>query len=154
MTFLDSYQFSPTPGEKEVERRSSPTDDFSDDAYLQWKENSRLDWLWHGFNAGITAHYWDGFHEIRLNDNKHWVRQTWFFDLQASYDFGTRTWTSWAGRFNNGWPKWRYLLDGTRITLGVNNVFDHDPPHSNDNFPRFIYDTTGQFIYASLTKRF
>jgi len=40
------------------------------------------------------------------------------------------------------------------VTVGVNNLFDHDPPHAKDNFPRFIYDTSGRFIYASLTKTF
>jgi hypothetical protein len=49
---------------------------------------------------------------------------------------------------------WKRALRGTAITLGCTNIFDHDPPHSNDNFPRFIYDPTGRFIYVSLKKRF
>jgi len=46
------------------------------------------------------------------------------------------------------------VLDHTKLTVGINNLSDHDPPHANDNFPRFIYDTSGRFIYASLTKMF
>ena len=154
VTFLDSYQFSPRLGEKEVERRSSPIDDFSDDAYLKWKGTSRLDWIWQHLDAGITAYYRDGFHEFDLKGDKHWVRQTWFFDVQASYEFESNTSSSWAERFHNGWPTWQYLLDHTTITVGINNIFDHDPPRSNDNFPRFIYDPTGRFMYASITKKF
>ena len=90
----------------------------------------------------------------RTEIKQHWVKQTWFFDVQASYEFGTISPSSYADRFHNGWPTWRYLLDQTTITLGVNNIFDHDPPRSNDNFPRFIYDPTGRFIYASVKKKF
>jgi iron complex outermembrane receptor protein len=154
VTFLDSFQFAFDPGEKEHELRGLPTDGFSDDAYLQWKGQSRLEWTWNRFDAGITAHYWDGFHEIKLKGNRHWVSQTWLFDLQASYEFETHSSSNWSERLHNGWPTWRYLLDHTKLTVGVNNLFDHDPPHSNDNFPRYIYDTTGRFIYGSVTKGF
>ena len=37
----------------------------SDESYLKWKANSRLDWAWQGFDSSSTAHYLDGFHEIR-----------------------------------------------------------------------------------------
>jgi iron complex outermembrane recepter protein len=161
-TYLDSFQVSFFPGEAEEELRSSPTDSsFSEDAYLKWKGLSQLGWHWHGFDTVFTTHYQDGFHEIvnfgrqfPNGINEHWVKQTWFFDVQASYEFGTKSPGSWAERFHNAWPTWRYLLDQTTITLGVNNIFDHDPPRSRDNFPRFIYDPTGRFIYASLKKNF
>jgi len=39
-------------------------------------------------------------------------------------------------------------------TDGVNNIFNHDPPQSNDNFPRFIYDPTGRFVYFTVKKKF
>ena len=157
-TYLDSFQVSFLPGQAEEELRSSPTDPaLSDDAYLKWKGLSQLGWNWHGFDTVFTTRYQDGFHEILLGTKEikqHWVKQTWFFDVQASYEFGTKSPGSWAERFHNGWPTWRYLLDQTTITLGVNNIFDHDPPRSNDNFPRFIYDPTGRFIYASVKKVF
>ena len=51
-------------------------------------------------------------------------------------------------------PTCHCLLDHTKLTVGVNNLFDHDPPASNDNFPRYIYDTSRRFIYASLTRTF
>jgi outer membrane receptor protein involved in Fe transport len=67
---------------------------------------------------------------------------------------GKKSGATWAERFHDGWPKWRYLLDETKITVGMNNIFDTDPPRSNDNVPRFIYDPTGRFIYASVKKQF
>ena len=156
-TYLDSFQESFFPGQPEQELRSSVTNPFFEDAYLKWKALSQLGWHWHGFDAVFTTHYRDGFHDILIAPNgirEHWVKQTWFFDVQASYQFGTRSPNTSGESFHNGWPTWRFLLDQTTITLGVNNLFDHDPPRSNNNFPHFLYDPTGRFIYASLTKRF
>src|SRR6266446_3371515 len=149
-TYLDSFQFSPFPGQAEKELRSSVTNPLFEDAYLKWKGLSQLGWHWHGFDTVFTAHYRDGFHDTLVGPNglrEHWVRQTWFFDVQASYEFGTKSPGSWEERFHNGWPTWRYLLDQTTITVGVTNIFDHDPPRSNNNFPHFLYDPTGRFIY-------
>jgi TonB dependent receptor len=184
-TFLDSFQFSSTPGEKERELRSRPIDDFSRDAYLKWKGTSRLDWAWRGFDFTVTANYRDGFHEIlaigpSFPDNKqeHWVHHTWFFDLQASYDldFLVKTeqqpvpgyskdttavttgkdaeTTSLAQTANSATSIWKWAVRGTKVTIGCNDIFDTDPPRSADNFPRFIYDPTGRFVYVSLTKKF
>lgn len=156
VTYLDSFQFSPFRGQPEAELRSSPVDQFSDDAYLKWKGISRWEWLWRGFDSALTVRYDDGFHEFVAPDyaNEHWVKQRWLFDLQASYEFGSTAGNTWAERFHHGWPKWRYLLDRTKLTVGITNLFDTDPPRSNDNFPRFLYDPTGRFIYASLEKKF
>ena len=51
---------------------------------------------------------------------------------------------------------WQRLLNDTTVTLGCNNVFGHDPPTSGGvaNYADFIYDSTGRFVYLSLTKRF
>ena len=51
---------------------------------------------------------------------------------------------------------WQRLLNDTTITLGCNNVFGHDPPTAaaTANYSDFIYDSTGRFVYLSLTKRF
>jgi len=156
VTYLDSFQFSPFPGEPEIERRSSPTDGFSNDAYLKWKGVSQQEWLWRGFDAVFTIRYYDGFHEFLAKNPalEHWVKQLWLFDLQASYEFGKISSTIWAERFHNGWPTSRFLLDQTKFTVGINNIFNTDPPRSNDNFPRFIYDPTGRFVYVSVTKKF
>ncbi len=54
----------------------------------------------------------------------------------------------------------RILLDGTIITVGVNNVLDRDPPvaigelGNGQNYPGFTYDATNRFWYARLTKKF
>ena len=162
VTYLDSYQFSGFPGLKEQELRSSAVDFFSDDAYLKWKGLSQIGWAWHGFDASVTTHYYDGFHEFNVDDNEHWVKQTWLFDLQASYKFAFSAdhpadYAKDVKSFqvgNASRPLWKSTLQNMTVTLGCNNVFNHDPPQSNDNFPRFIYDISGRFVYFSLAKKF
>lgn len=180
VTFLDSFKFAQLPGEPEIELRSSSLPGaLSDEAYLKWKGNSRLDWAWHGLDVGMTAHYLDGFHEIDSRGLEHWVKQTWFFDVQASYNFafvtsvetapvpgyakdaassgdGTSPQSSAAQTASFGLPTWKRILNDTTVTLGCNDLFGHDPPHANAvaNYPDFLYDSTGRFVYVSLRKKF
>jgi len=118
---------------------------------------------------------------------QHWVSQTWTFDIQASYDFtglvpveekpvpgyskdakevargkdGSIRETASAQTANYRFSDWRhFLLDGTSITVGCNNITDRDPPAANgevgngQNYPGFTYDATNRFWYARLTKKF
>ena len=182
-TYVDSFQFAEVPGDTEVELRSGGFS--SDEAYLKWRANSRIDWAWQGFDLGMTVHYLDGFHEI-LNFGpqftngikEHWIKQTWFFDVQASYNFvfvplvetapvpgysksaasndGKSTENAAAQTASFGLPCWKRLLNGTTVTLGCNNVFVHDPPdaRTSTNYADFLYDSTGRFVYVSLQKKF
>ena len=185
-TYLDSFQFAEVPGDTELELRSGilPGSD-SDESYLKWRANSRLDWAWNGFDLSTTVHYLDGFHEI-LNFGpqftngikEHWVKQTWFFDVQASYNFvfvplvetaavpgysknaassdGKSIENAAAQTASFGLPCWKRLLNNTTVTLACNNVFGHDPPDAlaTANYPDFLYDSTGRFVYVSLRKKF
>jgi outer membrane receptor protein involved in Fe transport len=188
-TFLDSFQFAQLPGETEVELRSGtfPSGPGSDEGYLKWKGNSRLDWAWHGLDLGTTVHYLDGFHEIlRLDPSfpdgkkEHYVKQTWFFDVFASYTFtfspplephpvsGYSKGSDEVVRGKDGesnesvqtvnysMPCWKNLINGATLTLGCNNVFGHDPPDASTttNYADFLYDSTGRFISVSLKKKF
>src|SRR5207237_7327528 len=109
------------------------------------------------------------------------VKQTWFFDLQGSYDFsfvapvetnpvpgyakdsketiaikdGKPAESATAQTVNYGLPIWKRILNGSAITLGCNHVFGHDPPDANasTNYADFAYDSTGRFVYISLTKK-
>ena len=53
-------------------------------------------------------------------------------------------------------PVWKQALNNTIITLGCNNVFGQDPPDAatGANYADFLYDSTGRFVYISLTKKF
>jgi iron complex outermembrane receptor protein len=55
----------------------------------------------------------------------------------------------------NGWRTW---LNNTTITLGMNNVFDQDPPfvtfNSENGYDRWTANIRGRTWYVALTKRF
>ncbi len=181
-TYLDSFQFSESPGLPEIELRgsASPFGLFSAEGYLKWKGTSRLDWAWKNFDLVGTVIYRDGFHEHQRNGLIHYVKQTWFFDGQASYNFsfpspvGSHPVAGYSkgasemdlGRdgkpiasaaeqtANSGIPVWKRLLNGTTLTLGCNDIFGQDPPKSGGGYPVFAYDPTGRFVYVSVTKKF
>lgn len=53
---------------------------------------------------------------------------------------------------------WQRMLWGTRLTVGVNDVFDRQPPSVigafNDNYDTSLYTIRNRYWYVSLTKRF
>jgi len=195
-TYLDSFLFAALPGEPVVELRSAvrPGSFSDDEGYLKWRANSEMDWAWKGFDLGLTAHYLDGFHEILAKTGQfslfpkphqvpsypngikeHYVKETWFFDVRASYRFlapsapqavaGYAKDKSSSGKEPQPESRaaaqmancnWQRLLNDTTITLGCNNVFGHDPPTAAAiaNYADFLYDSTGRFVYLSFTKRF
>jgi hypothetical protein len=111
---------------------------------------------------------------------EHWIKQTWFFDMRCSYNFHftvpveanpvagysknasetsatpDNKSTSGIEAANFALPVWKQALNNTIITLGCNNVFGHDPPDASTgtNYADLLYDSTGRFVYISLTKKF
>jgi iron complex outermembrane recepter protein len=53
---------------------------------------------------------------------------------------------------------WRAWLNGTTITLGMQNVFDSNPPFVGGGFgygyDPSLADVKGRFLYVQLTKKF
>ena len=175
VTYLESLQFAQTPNQPEIELRGSGYFVGSGTAPLKWKGTSRLDWTWNGFSTGVTGYYIDGFHEPvfhpAAHSTAHYISQTWLFDVRASYTFNfvpegpasplssgkdgksvahdtTLTYSSCS---------WKRLLNATTIAIGCNDVFGQDPPRAKNtptNYPHILYDPTGRFVYASLTKQF
>ncbi len=53
---------------------------------------------------------------------------------------------------------WQRMLAGTKITIGVNNVFDRNPPTVlgalNDNYDTSLYTIRNRYYYIALNKKF
>lgn len=53
---------------------------------------------------------------------------------------------------------WQRMLWGTRLTVGVNNAFDRQPPSVlgafNDNYDTSLYSIRNRYYYVSLSKKF
>jgi iron complex outermembrane receptor protein len=130
----------------------------SNEGWYRWKGDTRFDWTFKGFDLNLTCHYIDGFKEREPGKQlaPHYVKQTFIFDGQLSYDFtallpvennpvpgyskndkevtrgkdGAITETASAQTSNYPHDIWSHLLRGTVITLGCTNIFGTDPPHA------------------------
>jgi iron complex outermembrane receptor protein len=177
-TYLDSFKRAATQSSPQLELNGQGIEGASSDAYLKWKGRSRLSWTWQQVDLNMTTTYTGGFHEdLSSLGFQHFVRATWVFNLQASYEFKFQTVVEkepvagYSKDIQSTSPSanpdaqsanyfstfGRRLLNGTRITIGCNNVFDQDPPQAfltSANYPDFLYDSVGRFVYVSLTKKF
>jgi hypothetical protein len=140
-----------------------------------------------GFDIGATVHYTGQYQDDNLDLGPvlaRKIREWTTLDLIASYTFKLRAPAtqqgvpgyakdggknvkmpdgkendvlpiSTAGYGTCGWRAW---LNGTTITLGMQNVFDSDPPFVGGGFG-YGYDPSlatikGRFCYLQVTKRF
>lgn len=118
------------PIEREGTERGSP-----DQAYPKWKSNLMLDWDKGDFGATVSGRYIDSVQEAG-DPNK--LESRLYADAQIR----------WAPSF---------LDDGLSFAVGVNNLFDKDPPGcvtcSLNNYDPNAYDAPGRFMYFRLSYR-
>ncbi len=146
-----------------------------------WKGFVDLNYGVSGFNAGIKFNYVGEYDDdptvIQVNPPTRKVESYYTFDLRASYEFkkpeeitpdNGKTGYSKDGKGKEvaapvptevakpSW--WAKLLGGTRIQVGVDNLFDRDPPFAagpaNNNYDPTLYTIRNRTYYVSLTKRF
>jgi iron complex outermembrane receptor protein len=108
-----------------------------DQAFPKFKGNATLDWAMGDFGASFTGRYIDAVTEIDSNTGlPHKLKSKFYGDVQFVYT-----------------PS---IIDRrVQLTLGVNNVFDTDPPPcvscSLNNYDPTTYDVPGQFGYVRLS---
>ncbi len=139
-----------------------------------------------GFDVGATVHYTGQYQDDNINlgpAKARKVREWTTLDLIASYRFnlpppaaaevpglaedGGKNVKMPDGKEKNVLPVataeynpcgWRAWLNQTTLTLGMQNVFDSDPPFVGgafeNNYDESIADVRGRFWYVQLKKRF
>jgi outer membrane receptor protein involved in Fe transport len=141
-----------------------------------------------GFDVGATVHYTGQYHDTVdlvtiLGPGRGRLIREWItLDLIASYAFnlpppGPAEVPGFAkdggknvkmdGKEKNVLPVstaeynpcgWRAWLNGTTITVGLQNVTDEDPPfvagNFENNYDESLADVRGRFWYVQLKKRF
>src|SRR5947208_10715935 len=140
-------------------------------------------WL-NGLDVGATVHWTGQYNDDQLEGFTRKVREWTTLDLLASYTFNMPTPVAQQevagyskdggknvkmkdGKEKNVMPVstatysecgWRAWLNGTTVTLGMQNVFDKDPPFVADayenNYDDSLADVRGRFWYVGLKKRF
>ena len=113
---------------REGTERGSP-----DQAYPKWKSTLSMDWDMANWGATATARYISAVTEVNAGNNK--LGATTYFDAQVR----------WAPDF----------VKGVSMALGVNNLFDKDPPGciscALNNYDPNVYDAPGRFFYFRLS---
>ena len=104
-----------------------------DQAYPKFKGQATVDWAIGPIAASVTGRYIDGVREIQ-NGNK--LASRFYTDGQLQFR-----------------PDW--LDNRLAFTIGVNNLFDQDPPSciscSLNNYDPTTYDVPGRFGYLRLS---
>lgn len=112
---------------REGTERGSP-----DQAFPKYKSNATLDWSKDEFSLSVTGRY---ISKVTESQNGNKLKATFYTDLQL------------------GW-KPEFLDERWGLTLGVNNLFNVDPPAciscGLNNFDPTTYDVPGQFGYIRL----
>ena len=158
-SYVNSFEQEPAPGQ--------PNEEFIRTFSLPaFRTRGTIDWSYKGFSAEIALNYTSGYADDGVDRQvEGWAT----VDLQVSYEFNAPKSEASDGKSFDGKSSkkeiapisagatwWQKLLDGTKLTVGVTNVADEDPPFANltEGYDTSIGGPTGRFYYVSLRKRF
>lgn len=129
-TLLDSYSFTRTPG-------GALTNFVGRDGYPEYRIQTRLDWAWKNYGASIANNYTPSYGDWDLDG----VRTTPYSVYNVSFNYEV--------------PASVKALGGVRVTIGLDNVFDKEPPLYWDSIgydASMIGRPQGRFGYIALRK--
>ncbi len=132
-TWLTKYVLSASNGFVVIDRRGTERGS-PDQAFPKFKGNGTIDWSLGDVAASFTGRYIDSVVEVDGSGNT--LHSRFYGDVQLSYS---------PSAFDRR----------VTLTLGVNNVFNQDPPAcfscSVNNYDPTTYDVPGQFGYIRLS---
>ena len=146
-TWVTRYELVNESGQAEPKR---PGVEVNDSSIPEWTSNLTANWDYRNWNASWSLRYVDRLRESCAGANGfpictdsaadlHWLGATTLHDAQVSW----RT---------DAWMK------GMKITVGVNNVFDKNPPIclscTLNGYDPGTYDLPGRYSYARLSLDF
>ena len=133
-TSLRKYILSASNGFTVVNRRGTERGS-PDQAFPKFKGNATLDWSTDGVSASFTGRYIDSVTETKGDGTPNKLASRFYGDAQITVT-----------------PS--FLDQRFGLTIGVNNIFNQDPPAcfscSLNNFDPTTYDVPGQFGYIRL----
>jgi iron complex outermembrane receptor protein len=126
-SWLYKFDEVPMPGEPVVEYAGTYS-------MPEWRGSASVYWDYKKLSFGVTANYTGQYDQYYMASSKYIDAQL-TYDLQASYE----------------------LPYNSRLTVGVENVLDEDPPFSDsdsEGYDTSLYDARGRFVYAQLSVKF
>ncbi|MGE8225210.1 MAG: TonB-dependent receptor [Stenotrophomonas sp.] len=146
-TWVTRYELINESGQAEPK---GPGIEVSDSAIPEWSSTFATNWDYQNWNVNWTMRYIDRLRESCAGANgfaictdsvadQHWLGSTTYHDAQISW----RT---------DAWMK------GVKLSVGVNNVFDKNPPIclscTLNGYDPGTYDLPGRYTYARLSMDF
>ncbi len=145
-TYMTKYDLINTSGELEksvgtiVRPDGAPLVAAATGVILRWKHNLTAGYTTDVWSATLTQRYYKGYETANdLDGNRHFVKGQALYDLVASF----------TG------------IKNLKLTVGVRNLFDKDPPLFINNGSQFQagydvyqYDPRGRFMYVSGSYKF
>ena len=146
-TWVTRYELINESGQAEPK---GPGIEVSDSSIPEWSSTLTTNWDFHNWNVNWTMRYIDRLRESCAGANgfaictdsvadQHWLGATTYHDAQISW----RT---------DAWMK------GVKVSVGVNNVFDKNPPIclscTLNGYDPGTYDLPGRYTYAKLSMDF
>lgn len=141
-TRILSFVDQAAPGSPRLERADTPT-------HPKWRANTSLFWSRGAYEAGVNWHYVASTGQspsVAAPPLPKRIGSASEFDVQFSYDFGRGT--ADAAR------RWASLLRGVKLTVGIRNVFDTEPPRTNGDGGFARLDPRQRRYQLSLRKTF
>ncbi|MGI9287014.1 MAG: TonB-dependent receptor [Pseudomonadales bacterium] len=138
---IHQYQEQPFPDAQRRNLEGQFVDEASEGrgALPKWKYNLGMYWKHKQWQANYTLHYISALdEEIPGLADRRTIDRSKTHDVQLSYLF--------------------LIANGLRVTFGIDNLFDENPPFAasafNDNIDSRTHELTGRFWYARLAQRF
>jgi len=107
----------------------------------EWRGTGSVNWRYKNFTANWFTTYTGEFYSTALTyaaGGFYQVPDTWVHNVSLSYTFEEGN---------------RYV-QGTRILVGVRNVFDKDPPLVSGGYQASVYNPYGRYLYFNIRKSF
>ncbi|RKR04503.1 iron complex outermembrane receptor protein [Kushneria sinocarnis] len=134
-TYVDRYDFQESPDSSYVSNVGHYRSGYG--TIFRWKHKVTFNWARGQWAAGLINHYQSGYDD---------------YDTETHDEVGSyTTWDALASYM---------FMAGPRITLGVKNMFDRDPPFSNQpevgqsGYDARYADALGRTVYARLNYTF
>jgi len=134
LTYLKFYGYTTTVG------NTNPANSVGHDGYPRVKYQGSLDWAMKEYTAGVNLRYTSHYGDVNYDG----------YEIDEYYTFGAY----FGYEIPAGISPW---LENTRLTLGVDNAFDKEPPlyyNAVGYDQSMIARPVGRFWFASIKKTF
>jgi len=112
------------------------------DGRPEWQATGTLSWSYENWGAGLYGKYVGDFYDtsaIQNETGEFWHVNSWTtFNLYGQYTYDSGS------------------LEGTRVRLGMRNLFDKEPPLADETYGynASLHDAEGRYVYVSLSMNF